>query len=358
MGSHHSPMSTPTRFLSGASGSPPSAVAWNGLAGPPTTAARLSTAAFVALALLLPIVAHALPVDVTARADKQQITVGDILTYHVEALCAQGTTVSVPEAEKRLAPFELRDVHREDAKADDGRLKVTFTYQLTVFETGEKMVSGLKLQYQAPGAAKPAEVSVPGAKVTVASVLPPDAKDIMDIREPVAAQMGPEQWLAAALIALAILVPLALLGYLLYRRLSRPRVKVTPQIVVAAHEHALAELGALRDSDLLVTGQYKVFYTRLSEIVREYLEARYGVPAMEQTTWMIDRDLQREKVPQVWRDELVGTLRRADLVKFARQEVDTGAASDDLRRSREAVQATGPQPTTGTEEAVPQSAAG
>lgn len=78
---------------------------------------------------------------------------------------------------------------------------------------------------------------------------------------------------------------------------------------------------------------------------------------MEQTTWMIDRDLERARVPQTWRDELVHTLRRADMVKFARQEVALADASEDLRRSREVVEASRPQPADSVEEATPPEAA-
>ncbi len=321
--------------------------------------ATLLTAMWMTLLALAPLAqgASAVPVDIKAATDKQQITVGDVLTYTVEVLGPAGTTVSIPDAEKNLAPFELRDVHTEQGRTEDGRLRVTFTYQVAVFETGDKAISGLKLQYQTPDAKRPASISVPSVQVKVQSVLPPDAKDILDIREPVPARMGPEQWLAAALVALAILIPLALLGYLLYRRLSRPRPAVQRHAVIAAHEHALSQLASLHDSGLLAAGQLKAYYTRLSEILREYLEARYEVPAMEQTTWMIDRDLARAKVPQSWRDGLVGTLRRADLVKFARQEVAPEEAVEDLRRSREVVAASGPQAVDTIEEAAPSPAA-
>lgn len=313
-----------------------------------------------ALALLataaLCLAQEASPIEVTATADKQRITIGDILHYRVEAICPPGTKVRIPDAAERLAPFEVRD-YSSKQEAHEGKLRVIFTYQLVIFEVGEREVAGVKLEYLLPKAEKPRTIEAPAVKITVASVLPANAQDIKDIREPVPVKMGAEQWLAAALVALAVLLVLAVIAYFLTRRLRRRRAVVEPEVIIAAHERALRELEALADSELLLSADFKGFYTRLSEITREYLEARFGVRAMEETTWMIDRDLEREGVQRQWREEFAALLRRADLVKFARHELDAPEAETDLDAARRVVEASRPIAPVESQEAEPLPAA-
>lgn len=279
----------------------------------------------------------AAPVQVRAWVDKQRLTIGDEFTLHIQVTGPSGLRASLPEAEKRLLPFEVRD-HSTREMPGQGQTTIVLDYKLALFEVGERQVSGLELQCQLPGQQGAARVQVPPVKVTVASVLPPDARDIKDIRDPVPIQPGAEQWLAAVVIALAILAALAALGLRLARRRERGSQAPSPVVsYVAAHERALSELTALERSPLLARGELGAFYVRLSEIIREYLEARYGVRAMEQTTRATDRDLRRRLVADDLRERFVHVLSRADLVKFARRPAAEEEARADLQEARAVV---------------------
>ena len=275
--------------------------------------------------------------EVSAHVARAEMTIGDVFTYQVEVTAPLATQVSVPQAEERLAPFEVRDQSVAEEEEEGEARRTTYTYQLAIFEVGEKEVRGLEVEYRPADAEAPETVSVPPVTINIASVLPSDAQDIKDIRDPVPVEMGAEQWLAAALVALAVLAALGALGWLLWRRYRRSGGEFVPPEVVAAHERALGELEALSDSDLLPRGQIKAYYTRLSEIVREYLEARFQLRAMEETTLMIDRDLRLAGVAAAWRESLVQLLRRSDLVKFAREDLPDADALQDLEEARSAV---------------------
>ena len=278
----------------------------------------------------------------SASVDKARITIGDVLTYTVAVSCPAGTTVKVPDATKQLAPFEVRDSARREAP-QAGRHVIALTFQLVEFEVGEREVGGLRLECTVPGSAKPTTLKAPPVKVTVASVLPPDAQDIKDIRGPVPVRMTKREWLAAALLILGLLALIGAILYLIVRR-RRARPKLVPLIVIGPGDRALAELDALGRSELARTVDLKPFYIRLSEIVREYLEAQYSVPAMEQTTWMIARDLAGTTAAGDVREGFVHVLRRADLVKFAREHVEPDRATVDLADARGLVVASRPAP--------------
>lgn len=285
-----------------------------------------------------------LPLTLTAGVDKPQVTVGDVITYTVQVTCPPGTTVAAPDAAKSLAPFEVRSEKTTQETRED-KLVVTLRQEVVAFEVGQRPL-GLALQCTLPGQTARHTLHAPPVKVTVQSVLPPGAQDIKDIREPVPVKMGTGEWLAAGLVALVGLLLLAAVVWLLVRRHLRRRRRAAGPVLVGPHERALAELDALRASNLLRRGELKQYYTRLSEVLREYLEARFEVPAMEQTTWMIRLHLERLPEAREWVQDFSDLLRRSDLVKFARQPVMAAEADEDLERARRVVTASRliPQP--------------
>jgi hypothetical protein len=65
----------------------------------------------------------------------------------------------------------------------------------------------------------------------------------------------------------------------------------------------------------------KLYYTRLTEITRLYIERQYGIPAMEQTTDEIMLAFRKTNREDSLLDEMLKELLElADLVKFARED--------------------------------------
>jgi hypothetical protein len=86
-----------------------------------------------------------------------------------------------------------------------------------------------------------------------------------------------------------------------------------------AHVIALRNLDLLKEAKLWQQGQVKQYYTNLTDIIRIYIEQRFEVPAMEQTSDEILASLRKIAIE----DEscfaaLKEILLLADLVKFAK----------------------------------------
>ncbi len=75
-------------------------------------------------------------------------------------------------------------------------------------------------------------------------------------------------------------------------------------------------------SDLLEKGQLKLFFTQMSDILRRYLEGRYYLSALEETTAEIMRDLKAQLTNESIRQDLLDVLVMSDLVKFAKHIPD------------------------------------
>ena len=87
------------------------------------------------------------------------------------------------------------------------------------------------------------------------------------------------------------------------------------------HEWAIKALDELAEKKLWQQGEIKEHYTELTAILREYLERRYGIHAMEQTSDEILVQLRHQHLKSesllMDTEELISV---ADLIKFAKAD--------------------------------------
>lgn len=89
-----------------------------------------------------------------------------------------------------------------------------------------------------------------------------------------------------------------------------------------AHIVALRKLDHYRGDKYWAPEKQKIFYSGITDALREYIVVRYGVEAMEMTTAEIFTDLKDKGIPVDLFDELRGLFERADYVKFAKHTAD------------------------------------
>lgn len=84
------------------------------------------------------------------------------------------------------------------------------------------------------------------------------------------------------------------------------------------HITALRKLEHWRGDKYWAPDKQKAFYSGVTDALREYIAARYGVGAMEMTTAEIFRDMSKTDVPKDLYEEMKALFERADFVKFAK----------------------------------------
>jgi len=150
----------------------------------------------------------------------------------------------------------------------------------------------------------------------------------------------PPNYLKWALIALGVIAAVALLVWWIRRRRARRAAIIAPEVRLPPEAIAFMELDRIAGLDLPGRGEFKTHYTLVVDVVRHYLEARYGVLAMDRTTWELLGDLAARDVRI---DGLSVLLEEADLVKFAKHVPAREDASRAIERAREIVRATTPR---------------
>jgi hypothetical protein len=267
------------------------------------------------------------PVTVQTRVEPGRVHIGTPFRYTMVVKANEDVELVVPILAERIGEFSIQDFGEVPHEPREGRVEVERWYDLVTYEAGDHIVPGPTVQYRVAGSDLQ-RVDAPDALIMVESLLGSDATDIRDVKPPA----DPPRDYRVLWWAAGGLLGLATLGFLLHRLLNRPRRAAAPP-PRPAHEVALEGLTRLRAAGLLESGRHAEFFVRLSDVVRAYLEARFGLRAPEMTTEEFLQAAQHAKqLSTESRSLLAGFLTEADLVKFARHVPGT----DDAERAHEA----------------------
>lgn len=128
-----------------------------------------------------------------------------------------------------------------------------------------------------------------------------------------------------------LLLGLAILGAIVYwfvkSRQSKQQIVLLEKPEAPAHYFANKQLTQLRKEELWKVGKDKEYQTQLTYTIREYLENRFDIKALESTTEELKASL-TGKVTAEQESMLVEILQIADLVKFAKAK-----PSEDINES-------------------------
>ena len=117
-----------------------------------------------------------------------------------------------------------------------------------------------------------------------------------------------------------------------------------PIISHPSHELALQQLEELEQQQMWQNGEVKGYHTALTYIVREYLENRYGIQALEQTTDEILAQLRVRDFDLALSQKLGDVLQTADLVKFAKAQPTAEFHAQAMTYARSFILETKPAP--------------
>jgi hypothetical protein len=160
--------------------------------------------------------------------------------------------------------------------------------------------------------------------ISVQTIAIDTAKGIYDIRGIADVPFSLKEWLKEYWPWIVFpLIALAAILYFILIWSKRPTLKSEPKpkVIRPFHEIALERLDKLEQEKLWQSGQIKLFYIELSDILREYIEHRFNIPAMEQTTDEIITSMRRS--PDFSHEQIDKTRRLlflSDLVKFAKEK--------------------------------------
>jgi hypothetical protein len=258
-------------------------------------------------------------IEVGSRVDKTSIPIGDQTVLRISAHMPVKTDITFPLLADSLGKIQIVKSLKADTvidKNDRSNETVTHNYLITSFDTGIYLIPEMEFHTKA-GILRTGTVTI-----QVKSVPVDTTKAFYDIKQPFAVSYNLWDWLKDHWIwVVSILAIILLVAGIIYYVKNHPKgisiVKAGP--VLSADATALKKLYELRDKKLLQQNEVKLYYSELTEILREYLEARYHIKTHEQTSGEILAALQRTDLAVAARNRLKQLLNLADLVKFAKE---------------------------------------
>lgn len=161
--------------------------------------------------------------------------------------------------------------------------------------------------------------------LSVSTVSVDTTQAIKDIKQPFSTDYNWIDWikdhkLLISAILLGILV-LALIIYFIRKHAKKPVPVIEEKVVVIPpHIRALEKLEKLKGEKLWQEGKLKQYHIALTDIIREYIESRFKIQAMEQTTEEILYGFRNVAIDGESKERLRQILLLGDLVKFAKEQ--------------------------------------
>ena len=267
------------------------------------------------------------PVSVRLRVDKKEATIADRLTLTIDVFSSEDYEARLPAFGEKLDQFGIVDYTTPQPELiEDNKTKRTRSYVLEPFLSGDYVIPPMKVEFWSKKEedAKRHELETDEVAIKIKSLLPEDVENLQihDIEDPVLmpkAKISESPYLWIGLGALAVL----LAAGALFAALRKGQEKISEQIV-PAHEIAYRALERLIAENLPGKGEIKEFYQRISDILRQYIENRFGLHAPEQTTEEFLTALGANATLAPGHKSLLKNfLQHCDLVKFAKHEPTT-----------------------------------
>ncbi|RPH32545.1 MAG: hypothetical protein EHM93_08695 [Bacteroidales bacterium] len=260
------------------------------------------------------------PYSVKTTLSNDFVLIGDRVGLTISVLVPESCKVTFPAlSDSLMKGIELVSKPTlETVKLKNKQNEQIMKLLITSFDSGSYQLPELRIAVS-DGIKTDTVLSKP--LTLVVNTIPRDkaVKDIMDIKPPIEEPLTIKEvapWAFGGLLFAALIFLLII--YLKRRRENRP-FSFLQKHVDPPHVIALRELEKIKEEKLYISENHKYYYTRLIDTLRIYIEGRYEVNAMEQTTDEILFGLKGVGFPvDEQYKQLQETLILADLVKFAK----------------------------------------
>lgn len=262
--------------------------------------------------------ASAQNVVVSAEVDSMMMWIGQQTGLHVEVTCDAGQDITFPLYRDTIVKgLEIIPPVKTDTQyVNNGqRMVVTRNYTVTCFDSALIYIPYIPVTVEGE--------EYRSNKLALAflsyDIPEEETKNIFGPKENMKTPIRFYEVKGLALyLILAILAVLAAVYLLIRYRDDKPiirRIKIEPK--VPAHVRAISQIEELRQAGGPHNEDSKAYYTQLTDILREYINDRFGFNATEMTSYEILEHLEESRDKESL-SELRDLLSTADMVKFAK----------------------------------------
>lgn len=280
------------------------------------------------LLVLLTVNLKAEEIKIKAELDSAAILIGDQVKLNLEIEFPEEIDVFFPVPSDTLSEH-VEIIERsllDTVQLENNRLSVKQEYLVTSFDTGHHVIPPFEFifsynEFKDTAQSNPTVLHVftlPKIDSLMNALQGP-----IDIKPPYEAPLSFKEvapWILGTLLLAGLLF---LIIYAIKRRRNNQPIFSFPQKPKEpAHIIALRRLDEIKEEKIWQQGKTKEFYSQVTDTLREYIEDRFRINALEQTS---DETIAAFKANEKLLDtttfgNLQRILKNADLVKFAKYE--------------------------------------
>jgi hypothetical protein len=257
-------------------------------------------------------------VKATASIDTNHVLIGDQIKLLLKVNYPNDVKLTFPSFKDSIGRLLIIKESKIDTIKDEKGISLSQKLTLTSFDSGSYELPPLRFDFNKSGDTLQQSVYTNASYVKFFSVPIDTSKPIKDIKPPLDLPFSIWDYIWYILGFVGFIVLGLGLFYLLYQR--KPKLKEIQRFdpKIPAHIQALSDLEKLESEKLWQAGMVKEYHTRLTDILRFYLERRFEFPAMESTSAEIMNSIQEIISGVSVLQNLQYILETADLVKFAK----------------------------------------
>jgi hypothetical protein len=286
---------------------------------------RLIIKIFLIAVLMLPAAStFAQRIRATASIDSTNILLGDQVKLFLEIDHPTNIRIEFPQVPDTIAGYvEVLSRFETDTfeLENEEFQKQIRAYLITSFDSGSYRIPPFWFKIDLEG--RTDSIPTNGVTLNVHTIPVDTTRGPTDIKLPYDAPVTLKE---VTPYILGIILIGAILFFILYaikrKRNNQPLFVLPQKPKQPAHVIALHELDRIKNEKIWQQGKTKQFYSEVTETLRKYIEDRFEIPAMEQTS---DETLESFRTRRgVLKDKTFENLRQilklADLVKFAKYQ--------------------------------------
>jgi len=297
------------------------------------TMVRTSKYIFIFLIVLASILSAA-DITVESALDRNKAYIGDRIEYELKIIADSTIRIDTVAPENLMGDFKVRNWQLKRDTIADGRRIMDFAGIITTYETGKVVIPAFPIKYHsAPDQVD--TIYTDSIEVFVLSlVLDDSTADIKALKEVKA--IGRRLVWIYYLIPIIVVVAVLIIWLLVRRKKNGEELVSGP--LKNPWEEARDRLIILKEKNL----EAKPFYLEFSEIIRAYLQRRFGFSALDMTTYEIKQNSDSMNIESDLKVDLAGLLESSDLVKFAKLVPPAEQMNADLEKAWSFVESTTP----------------
>ncbi len=285
------------------------------------TFTRHSIQALIIAMMLLALPAMAGNTTISAKLDSTHVLMGKTIGLHISVVQdreVNGLMLNLV-ADTLNAKVEIADKGKADTTAlDNNRLQINRDITLQAFDPGTYQLPAI-LYVVGSDTLRSKETLT----LTVDSIKVDPQGKIKDFKPVAEAPFKLLDWVPDFISDYwwAWLAGLLLLAFGIYAYFKWYKKGINPLKPVKKrlppYEEAMQALSNLKSRNLWQNGQEKEYYTTLTDILRVYIEHRFGINAVEMTSTQIMDKIRQNEDAHIAKEQLNNVLEIADFVKFA-----------------------------------------